>query len=73
MENSQFCKMVLDIFINDKNNELLNHIIQDCYIIYDELELYYSDPKKYLAVKLEEINSILTKRYNSCKFFASLF
>ena len=73
MENSQFSKMVLDIFINDKNNELLNHIIQDCYIIYDELELYYSDPKKYLAVKLEEINSILTKRYNSCKFFASLF
>ena len=73
MENGQFSKMVLDMFINDKNNELLNHIIQDCYITYDDLELYHSDPKKYLAEKLEEINSILTKRYNSCKLFSSLF
>ena len=64
MENSQFCKMVLDIFINDKNNELLNHIIQGCYIIYDDLELYYSDPKKYLAEKLEEINSIFIIHVN---------
>ena len=64
MENGQFSKMVLDMFINDKNNELLNHIIQDCYITYDDLELYHSDPKKYLAEKLEEINSIFIIHVN---------
>jgi len=73
MENNKYSKMVLDIFINDKNNEFLNYIINDCYMTYDDLELWNNDPKKYLAEKLEEINSILTRRYNSCKLFSSLF
>ena len=73
MENNNFYKLVLDMFINDKNNELLNLIIKDCYIPYDDLELWNNDPKKYLAEKSDEINSILTKRYNSCKLFSSLF
>ena len=73
MEINTFAKMVINMFMNDKDNILLNHIIKDCYITYNDLELYNNDPKKYLAEKLEEMNSILTKRYNACKLFSSLF
>ena len=73
MDNNKFAKMIISIFMNDKDNVLLNHIIKDCYMTYNDLELYSNDPKKYLAEKLEEINSILSKRYNACKLFSSLF
>ena len=71
--NKNFSKNVINMFMNDNNNELLNNIINDCFITYEDLEIWYSDPKKYLAEKVEEISSILTKRYNSCKLFSSLF
>ena len=73
MENGKFNKLVLDIFINEKNNELLNNIINDCFLTYDELKLWSTDPKRYLSEKVEEMNSILTKRYNSSKLFSLLF
>ena len=73
MENENFSKKVLEIFINDKNNQLLNYIINDCIIPYEDLELRSNDPKKYLAEKVGELNSFLTKRYNSSKFFSSFF
>ena len=73
MENENFSKKVLEIFINDKNNQLLNYIINDCIILYEDLELRSNDPKKYLAEKVGELNSFLTKRYNSSKFFSSFF
>ena len=73
IENKNYNKNVLNIFINDKNNELLNYIINDCFMTYEDLELWSNDPKKYLSEKVEEINSILTKRYNSRKLFSSFF
>ena len=73
IENKNYNKNVLNIFINDKNNELLNYIINDCFMTYEDLELWSNDPKKYLSEKVEEINSILTKRYNSRTLFSSIF
>ena len=73
MENNILCSKILEMFINDKNNDLLNFIIKDSFLSYEDLELWSNDPKKYLAEKSEEINSMLSKRYNSCKFFSSLF
>ena len=73
MENKSYNKNVIQLFINDNNNILLNYIINDCFLSYDDIELWSTDPKKYLAEKVEEINSILTKRYNACKLFSSLF
>ena len=66
-------KNVISMFINDNNNELLNYIINDSFLSCEDLELYESDPKKYLAEKVELMSSLLTKRYNSCKLFSSLF
>ena len=73
MENNILCNKILEMFINDKNNDLLNFIIKDSFLSYEDLKLWSIDPKKYLAEKSEEINSMLSKRYNSCKFFSSLF
>ena len=73
MENKDFKKSIMDLFINDNNNILLNNIINDCCLSLQDLELWSNDPKKYLAEKVEEINDILTKRYNSCKLFSSLW
>ena len=73
MENKDFKKSIIDLFINDNNNILLNNIINDCCLSLQDLELWSNDPKKYLAEKAEEINDILTKRYNSCKLFSSLW
>ena len=73
MENKDFKKNIIDLFINDNNNILLNNIINDCSLSLQDLELWSNDPKKYLAEKVEEINDILTKRYNSCKLFSSLW
>ena len=73
IENKDFKKNIIDLFINDNNNILLNNIINDCCLSFQDLELWNNDPKKYLAEKVEEINNILTKRYNSCKLFSSLW
>jgi len=73
MENNMLCNKIIEMFINDKNNDLLNFIIKDSFLSYEDLKLWSNDPKKYLAEKSEEINSMLSKRYNSCKFFSSLF
>ena len=73
MENKEFNKNIIDLFIKDSNNTLLNYIINDGFLSYEDLELWSSDPKKYLADKMEIIHDILTKRYNSCKLFISLW
>ena len=73
MENKNFRQSIVDLFINDSNNILLNYIINDCILSYQDLELWNNDPKKYLSEKVEEISDILTKRYNSCKLFSSLW
>ena len=73
MENKDFKQKVIDLFINDNNNILLNHIINDCFLTYQDLELWQNDPKKFLGEKLDEIGDILTKRYNSCKLFSSIW
>ena len=73
MENKDFKKNVMNIFINDDNNILLNNIINDCILSIQDLELWSNEPKKYLADKLEIINDILTKRYNSCKLFTAIW
>ena len=73
MENKNFRQSIIDLFINDNNNILLNNIINDCVLSYQDLELWNNDPKKYLSEKIEEISDILTKRYNSCKLFSSLW
>ena len=73
MENNLLCNKIFEMFIKDKNNDLLNFIIRDSFLSYEDLKLWSIDPKKYLAEKSEEINSMLSKRYNSCKFFSSLF
>ena len=73
MENKDFNQNVVDLFINDKNNILLNNIINDCFLTYQDLELWSNDPKKYLAEKMEYISGILTKRYNSSKLFIALW
>ena len=72
-ENKSFVKNVISMFMNDNNNELLNNIINDSFITYEDLEMWSNNPKKYLAEKVEILSSILTKRYNSCKLFSSLF
>ena len=73
MENKEFNKNIIDLFIKDSNNTLLNYIINDGFLSYEDLELWSNDPKKYLADKMEIIHDILTKRYNSCKLFISLW
>ena len=73
MENKDFNQNVIDLFIKDSNNILLNNIVNDCFLSYQDLELWSNDPKKYLADKMEYINEILTKRYNSSKLFTSLW
>ena len=73
MENKDFNQNVIDLFIKDSNNILLNNIVNDCFLSYQDLELWSNDPKKYLADKMEYINEILTKRYNSSKLFTALW
>ena len=73
MENKEFNHNIIDLFIKDANNVLLNNIINDCVLSYQDLELWQNDPKKYLAEKMEVISDILTKRYNSNKLFNSLW
>ena len=73
MDNKEFNHNIIELFIKDENNILLNNIINDCVLTYQDLELWHNDPKKYLAEKMEIMNDFLTKRYNSCKLFISLW
>ena len=73
MDNKEFNHNIIELFIKDENNILLNNIKNDCVLTYQDLELWHNDPKKYLAEKMEIMNDFLTKRYNSCKLFISLW
>ena len=73
MDNKGFNHNIIDLFIKDENNILLNNIINDCVLTYQDLEQWHNDPKKYLAEKMEIMNDLLTKRYNSSKLFISLW
>ena len=71
IEIPNFDNKVIKLFINNNNN-LINEIIEDCFISNNDLELWVTDPKKYLYGKVEEIYSFPSKRYNACKLFTAI-
>ena len=61
---------IIKLFL--ENSYLLEEIIKDAFLTQEDLEIWATDPKNYIAQKLEEISFFNTKRYKVLSLVKSL-
>jgi hypothetical protein len=66
----QFKDNILKLFM--ENDDLLEEIIKDCYMTKEDLEIWETDQKNYIAQKSQEISYYVTKRYKALKLVNAL-
>ena len=70
LDKKQFKEVIIKLFM--ENDDLLEEIIKDCYMPKEDLEMWVTDPKNYIAQKSEEINFLNNKRYRAYKLVNAL-
>ena len=64
-------ELIIKLFV--ENNYLLEEIIKDCYLTKEDLEIWVTEPKNYIAQKLEDFNVFNTnKRHKAFQLIKGL-
>ena len=71
LEKKQFKENIIKLFT--ENDDLLEEIIKDCYMTKEDLEIWVTEPKNYIAQKPEFINSYHSKRDRVLMLVKTLF
>ena len=66
----QYKKDIVNLFLY--NNDLIGEMIKDAFITKEDLEMWATDPKNYIAQKSQELNYFTTKRYRVSKLLKDL-